>query len=84
MPYRGSARGGQHRAVNPVTMARVCRQLAADLRNEAAMGWEDIPTIYGRVSRKAAAARMDRQAARWEAEAVTGVRNEYDRRLTDQ
>lgn len=76
-------RGGQERAVNPVTMARVCRQLAADLRNEAAMGWEDIPTVYGRVSRKVAAARMDLQAARWEAEAATGVPNLYDRRLID-
>jgi hypothetical protein len=64
-------------------MARACRQLAADLRNEAAMGWGDIPTVYGRVSRKVAAARMDCQAARWEVEAATGVPNLYDRRLID-
>ena len=83
MPYLKS-RGGQFRPLNPAMMARACRQLAADLRNEAELGWDDVPTIYGRVSRKVAAEQMDRQAARWEAEAVTGVRNEYDRRLTGQ
>ena len=89
MPYHKS-RGGQQRPLDPAAMARACRRLAADMRAEDAAGWPplqlsaDSGGVERRISRKAAAARMDLQAARWEAEAETGVRNEYDRRLIDQ
>ncbi|HXI58318.1 MAG TPA: hypothetical protein VNO55_19760 [Polyangia bacterium] len=84
MPYHKS-RGAQQRALDPAGMARACRKLAADLRVEAAAGkpaiqlTADSGGVVNQISRGEAAARMDQQAARWEAEADTGARNEYDR-----
>jgi hypothetical protein len=67
-------------------MARVCRDMARDLRAEAAAGWEDVPLTHTNgespmsISRAEAARRMDAQATRWEAEAATGALNLIDRR----
>ena len=64
-------------------MARVCRELASDLRSEAAMDWPDIPlSSAGKacfITRAEAAVSMDAQAARWELEAAGGPLNVIDR-----
>lgn len=67
--------------LNPTMQARLCRQMAADMRQEAAMGWPPIILAgQGSVSRLAAAESMDARAARWEAELQTGILNHQDRR----
>lgn len=69
--------------LHPMSMARVCRQLASDLRAEAAAGWPPIGLASdGRglsISRADAAVSMDAQAARWEIEAAGGPRDTVDR-----
>lgn len=70
--------------VDPARFARVCRQLARDIRAEDAAGWGPLPvtgtgTCVRTIPRAEAAASLDAQAERWEEECRTGVRNEYDR-----
>jgi hypothetical protein len=64
-------------------MGRTCRELARDLRAEAAMDWPPVPMAAAGtgtfITRAEAARRMDEQAARWEAEAGGGPRNVIDR-----
>ena len=70
---------------NAVTMARVCRRLAADMRAEHAAGWGPVPLSAlsgGRVNtitRLEASRSMDEQAERWEEEVRTGIPNYHDR-----
>jgi hypothetical protein len=76
--------------LDPGAMARICRRLASDMRSEAEMGWPGISMAYHSVAgeargtprfmtREEAAASMDAQAARWDAEARGGPRNAEDR-----
>lgn len=69
--------------LNPRQMALTCRKLARDMRAEAAMGEGPISLVGNGeimlVSRAYAAWSMDQQAARWEAEANTGIPNGTDR-----
>lgn len=70
--------------VDPARFARVCRELAADIRAEDQAGWGPLPvtstgTFTRTIPRAEAAASLDAQAERWESEVRTGVRNEYDR-----
>jgi hypothetical protein len=72
--------------IDPAMMARECRNLARDLRNEAAAEWPDVKLTAGAehdqtITRAEAARRLDAQAERWEREATTGERNEHDRAL---
>jgi hypothetical protein len=65
-------------------MATACRKMARDLRAEAAAGWGSIglTSIGGpdrKVTRWQAAASLDRQAERWEAEARGEGENVLDR-----
>lgn len=73
----------QYRHLDPALMARVCRECAERMRMEARAGWPDIHLAsadrFDVISRAAAAASMDRQAERWEAECATGVLNVTDR-----
>lgn len=75
--------------VRPALMAAQCRQLAADLRREHAMGMGGIALSFtsgvtmGRlpkIPRDEAARSMDAQAERWEVECKTGIPNVVDRR----
>ncbi len=71
--------------IRPALMAEVCRNLAADMRREAASGKEPIKLREGSsITRAQAAESMDRQAKRWEVEAKTGVLNLQDRRMIGQ
>jgi hypothetical protein len=70
-------------------MAYACYKLAADLRNEAAMGWGPVPMTsvrgegggryHNTMPRLEAAARLTEQGDRWAAEANGGPRNVRDR-----
>lgn len=66
-----SARGCERRRYPPPTpqaMAKACRELARDMRREAAAGWDDVELIgRKRITRAEAARRMDAAAERWEA-----------------
>jgi hypothetical protein len=81
-------RGTLYYPLDARSMALTCRKLARDLRAEAAAGADYGPIHLSRhsnqweqllISRAGAAASMDQQAARWEAEANGGARNSQDR-----
>lgn len=74
--YNRGSQTGRY-PLRPEMMARVCREGAAQLRKEAATGMK---SPGNGMTRAKAADSMDEQAARWEAEVATGVKNEFDRR----
>lgn len=83
-PDKGTQRGKYPLRV--ADMVKECRRLAADHRREAAaeMGPIILQSTGGRqqsISRLAAAASLDRQADRWQAELDTGIPNRHDRDL---
>ena len=82
---RGNGRAARYYPLRARDMEAACRKLAADLRNEYAMGWGPVPlsrTLDEEpvlISRLEAAERMEEQGDRWEAEWRTGVPNATDR-----
>lgn len=79
--------GLRYYPLHPDKMATTCRALACDLRAEHAMGHESIslakdPVAGGppvTITRAEAAASLEEQARRWEAEARGEARNVTDR-----
>lgn len=85
-----TGRRNQYWPLNPESMARACRKLAQDMRDEAARGLPPIALArtgssnqysHPYITRAEAARSLDAQAERWEAEARGEERNDLDRRL---